>query len=87
MAAETTVARENKANPINARRLSYVERRALSLLSISDSKYKDASKVTVRATPKGNWRLYYDGKDTGMTVGHREFDSESLERAGILDRR
>lgn len=87
MAAETTIARENKANPINARRLSYVERRALSLLSISDSKYKDASKITVRATPKGNWRLYYDDKDTGMTVGHREFDSESLERAGILDRR
>lgn len=87
MAGEVSVARETRANPINAQRLSYVERRALNLLSVSNSRYNDASKVTVRATPKGNWRLYYDDKDTGVTVGHREFDSEALDEAGILDRR
>lgn len=87
MAGEITVARENKANPINAQRLSIVEQRVLSLLSVSNSRYNDASKVTVRATPKGNWRLYYDNKDTGMTVGRRELNGEALDEAGILDRR
>lgn len=87
MAGEITVARENKANPINAQRLSYVERRALSLLRVSSSRYNDASKITVQSTPKGNWRLYYDGKDTGMTVGRRELNGEALDEAGMLDRR
>lgn len=85
MAAETTIARERRVNPINA--LSYVERRALSLLSVSSSRYKDASKITVQSTPQGNWRLYYGGKDTGVTVGRREFSGEALDEAGILDRR
>lgn len=87
MAGEVSVARETRANPINAQRLSYVERRALNLLSVSNSRYNDASKVTVRATPKGNWRLYYDEKDTGVTVGRREFSGEALDEAGMLDRR
>ena len=43
--------------------------KALGYLQISSSEYKDASKVTKRTTPKGNYRLYYDGRDTGMTIG------------------
>lgn len=87
MAKEITSARETRANPINAQRLSYVERRALSLLSISNSRYNDASKITVQSTPMGNWRLYYGGKDTGVTVGRRELSGEALDEAGMLDRR
>ena len=85
--AEITIARETRSNPINAQRLSVVERRVLSLLSVSNSRYNDVSKVTVRATPKGNWRLYYDNKDTGLTVGRRELNGEALDEAGILDYR
>lgn len=87
MAKELTVARETRANPLNARRLSYVERRALSLLRVSSSRYNDASKITVQSTPKGNWRLYYDNKDTGLTVSRKEFSGEALDEAGLLDRR
>lgn len=70
MAGEVSVAREGRANPLNAR-LGW-ERRALSLLQVSNNKYRDEGKVTVRETANANWRLYYDGKDTGVTVGRDE---------------
>lgn len=40
----------------------------MDLLTTVSSKYSNPDKVTVEATPKGNWRLYYDGKDTGSTI-------------------
>lgn len=43
-------------------------KKIMDALKTNNSKYSDSSKVTVEATPKGNWRLYYDGKDTGVTI-------------------
>ena len=43
--------------------------KALGYLQISSNDYKDASKVRRVRTPMGNYRLFYDGKDTGMTIG------------------
>lgn len=43
--------------------------RALAYLQISNSKYNDVSKVKRMTTPCGNYRLYYDGHDTGLTIG------------------
>ena len=46
--------------------------RAISLLQISSNKYNDPKKVSVMTTPMGNYRLYYDGHDTGLTVGRNQ---------------
>ena len=46
--------------------------RAISLLQISSNKYNDPRKVSVLVTPMGNYRLYYGGKDTGLTVGRNQ---------------
>lgn len=43
-------------------------KKIMDALKTNNSRYSDSSKVTVEATPKGNWRLYYDGKDTGVTI-------------------
>ena len=47
--------------------------RAISLLQISSNKYTDPSKVSVLVTPMGNYRLYYGGHDTGLTVGRNQW--------------
>lgn len=82
MAAEVSVAREGRKNPLNA--VSLVGRRALNYLSVANSKYKDASKITVETTPSGNWRLYYDDKDTGITVGRRYLNEYDLYEEGMI---
>ena len=43
-------------------------KKIMDALKTNNSRYSDSNKVTVEATPKGNWRLYYDGKDTGVTI-------------------
>ena len=51
-------------------------------LQSSNSKYKDPSKVTVEATPKGNWYLHYDGKDTGIIIGGSKLSGDTIEELG-----
>lgn len=34
--------------------------------------------VTVESTPKGNWRLYYDNKDTGITLNRNKISDETI---------
>ena len=46
---------------------------------ISNSKYNDTSKMKLERTPKGNWRCYYDAKDTGNTIDGKLI-SENLAR-------
>lgn len=46
---------------------------------ISKNTYNDTSKMKLERTPKGNWRCYYDGKDTGNTIDGKLM-SESLAR-------
>ena len=52
--------------------------RVLSALKVAHNDYKDASKITVEATPKGNWKVYYEGKDTGIT-----YDGKLLSEGAI----
>lgn len=58
------------------------EDRIINLLT-TNSKYKDISKVTVEATPKGNWRVYYDGKDTGMTIDRKQISDRDVDKLGL----
>ena len=59
--APATPKKDEKKLPSDAKKI-------MDALKTNNSKYSDSSKVTVEATPKGNWRLYYDGKDTGVTI-------------------
>lgn len=80
MAKETMAARETAAP-------SLVARRALNLLRVSSNKYKDANRITVMQTPSNNWRLYYDDKDTGVTVGRKELNEYDLYDEGMIKKR
>ena len=40
--------------------------------------YNDLSKMTVDSTPSGNWRLYYDGKDTGLTYNGKLLSDKTI---------
>ena len=45
---------------------------------VAKNAYNDLSKRTVDATPSGNWRLYYDGKDTGLTYNGRLLSDKTI---------
>lgn len=45
----------------------------MDALSRVNSKYTDPDRVTIDITPKGNYRVYYDGKDTGATMSSAVF--------------
>ncbi len=55
----------------------------MDALGTSDRKYKDIKKVKVSATPKGNWRVYYDGKDTGVTLSGSLLPDKTVEKYGL----
>ena len=38
------------------------------IYAIHDSQKDDVDKMLLKRTPNGNWRLYYDGQDTGDTI-------------------
>lgn len=50
---------------------------------IQTNKYSDLSKMSLQKTPKGNWRLYYDGKDTGTTMQSSVISDENAKKAGL----
>lgn len=54
----------------------------MNSLSTVNSKYSDPKKVTVEATPKGNWRIYYSGKDTGTTLNTNILSEETIMKVG-----
>ena len=50
---------------------------------IQTDKYSDFSKMSLQKTPKGNWRLYYDGKDTGTTLQASAISDANAKKAGL----
>lgn len=50
---------------------------------IQTNKYSDLSKMSLQKTPKGNWRLYYDGKDTGTTMQASTISDANAKKAGL----
>jgi len=65
---DTYLENQKKMQQIGKKTLPSDAKKIMDALKTNNSKYSDSSKVTVEATPKGNWRLYYDGKDTGVTI-------------------
>ena len=51
---------------------------------IQRSEYSDLSKMSLEKTPKGNWRLYYNGKDTGTTMQASVISEANAKKAGLL---
>ena len=45
--------------------------------------YSDFSKMSIEKTPGGNWRLYYDGKDTGATMQSSAISEENAKKSGL----
>lgn len=82
--AEITKANGRMSNPSNAVKGSSVSRKALRLLSHSSSRYKDPDKISVMQTSSFNWRLYYDNKDTGVTVGRNQLNEYDLYDEGMI---
>ena len=50
---------------------------------ISTSRYNDTSKMKIELTPKHNWRCYYDGKDTGVTIDGKLMSTALAKKIGI----
>lgn len=66
---ETSGGEYDKGNDSKvSKKPSLAQKQALDLLQVSNSKYKDPDKVELMKSPKGNWIIYYEGKDTGVVV-------------------
>ena len=54
-----------------------------------DKTYTDTTKFLLQRTPNGNWRLHYDGNDTGMTIAGDAITESELQEGDICfkDRR
>ena len=50
---------------------------------IQTNKYSDLSKMSLQKTLGGNWRLYYDGKDTGTTMQASVISEANAKKAGL----
>lgn len=57
--------------------------RIMEGFKIQKNSYSDLSKMSLEKTPKGNWRLYYDGKDTGTTMQSSVISEENAKKAGL----
>ncbi|MGM9687121.1 MAG: hypothetical protein ACI3YI_13005 [Bacteroidaceae bacterium] len=82
--AEISKASGRMNNPRNAVRGSSVSRMALGFLQLSSNRYNNPNKITVMQTPSYNWRLYYDNKDTGVTVGRNQLNEYDLYDEGMI---
>ena len=87
-AAEDVIAElEKKGN--SGGKLSTAEQKALDNVvdkgfKISRSSWNDVSKMSLEKTPKGNWRCYYDGKDTGNTIAGSLMSEATAKKLGML---
>lgn len=48
-----------------------------------NSTYTDLNKMTLRRTPNGNWRLYYDKQDAGHSLPQDAFTEVELKNDGV----
>ena len=62
--------------------LPYDAKKVMDALASVHSKYKNPDLVQVDSTPKGNWRIYYDGKDTGLTLTGSILSDRTIEELG-----
>lgn len=49
-----------------------------------NSKYSDRDKMSLEKTDSGNWRLYYDGKDTGTTINKDVISEADAKKEGFV---
>lgn len=51
--------------------------------------FSDTTKMLLKRTPNGNWRLYYDNNDTGMTIDGKAITESELKNDDVCyqDRR
>lgn len=49
-----------------------------------DKSYTDDSKISLKRTPNGHWRLYYNNADIGHTIGGDTITSQELEQDGVM---
>jgi hypothetical protein len=49
--------------------------------------FDDVTKFNLRRTPKGNWRLIYDGNDTGRTINGDVITESELKNDNVLYQR
>lgn len=49
-----------------------------------DKSYTDDSKISLKRTPNGHWRLYYDNTDIGHTIDGETITSQELEQDGVM---
>ena len=49
-----------------------------------DKSYTDDSKISLKRTPNGHWRLYYDNADIGHTIDGDKITSQELEQDGVM---
>lgn len=87
-AAEDVIA-ELEKNSNSGGKLSAAEQKALDNVvdkgfKISRSSWNDVSKMSLEKTPKGNWRCYYDGKDTGNTIAGSLMSEATAKKLGML---
>lgn len=62
-----------KVNHVDVSKLTANEKQMIDKVvdrgyKILNSKYNDKDKMSLKKTPQGNWRCYYDGKDIGSTI-------------------
>ena len=70
-------------------KLSAAEQKSLDAVvdkgfKISRSSWNDTSKMSLERTPNGNWRCYYDGKDTGNTISGDLMSEATAKKLGML---
>ena len=51
-------------------------------LAASKSSYSNPDEVSVEATSKGNWRVYYSNKDTGLTLQREKLSEKTIKSLG-----
>ena len=49
-----------------------------------DKSYTDDSKISLKRTPNGHWRLYYNNADIGHTIDGDTITSQELEQDGVM---
>lgn len=57
------------------------------IYSTIDNKFVDVSKMFLKRTPKGNWRLYYDDVDTGQAIEGNVITESELKNDNVLYQR
>jgi hypothetical protein len=65
-----------------AKILDYNAKKFMNSLKLMNNNFKDIDKVKVEATPKGNWAVYYDGKEI-TTVGGNILNEDTIEKYGL----